>query len=211
MNFLQENKLELVARMEWMAEQTNDLQTIRAYMNNRYADIKLTDTQEFKLKRWQFVYDQMSSGKYTQQEIRSQLELHFKISASESLADMRTAQELFSSTLSINKLFKIQIDIQLLEIMQQKAREANKLDEYAKLQRVKNELYKMLPDEVEKPSDDFEPRQNHFEYNPELLGLQRVSADKMKALVEQLKQDHGITDITYEEIQTNDTGKDTSQ
>lgn len=210
MNFIQENKLELVARMEWMAEQTNDLQTIRAYMNNRFANIQLNDNQELKLRRWQFVYDQMSSGKYTQQEIRNQLELHFKIDRSTSLADLRTAQELFSTTLNINKLFKIQMDIQLLDTMQLKAREANKLDEYAKLQKAKNELYKMLPDEVDNPTDNFEARQNIFEYNPELLGMKPVSSDKMKALIEQLKHDHGIVDIDYTIIE-DDTTENTPQ
>lgn len=211
MNFIQKNNLELVARMEYITEQTNDLQTIRAYMSNRFENIRLTDQQEFKLKRWQFIYDQLSSGKYTEKEVRHQVVTHFRIDEGTAYKDMRTAQELFSTTLNINKRFKIITDLRLLDLMQLKAREAQDMDAYAKLQKAKNDLYRMLPDEEEVPGDHFEPRQNVLQYNPRLLGVDPVPTDKVRELLKELANEHGITDIDYEIIEDNEAGTDTPQ
>lgn len=197
MNILKKNQLELIARAEWMAEQTNDYQLIKKYMSSRYEDIVLTDLQQLKLKRWQFIYDQLSSGKYSDEDVRHQIVQHFKISESQSYADLRTAKDLFSTTLYINKKFEIIKDIKLLEIMMRKAREANKGDDYAKLQKAKNELYKMLPDEDDVPGDYFEPRKNEFVYDPSLLGVTPISNDKMRDLIDQIKRETGIIDIDY--------------
>jgi hypothetical protein len=210
MNFLQQNKDDLIARAEWMAEQTNDLQMLKAYMHARVKDIKLSAGQKEKLKRWQFVYDQISSGKYTDKEVRLQLMDKFGIEDRTSYSDLRDTTELMSTTMNINKRFKIQIDIQLLDVMKQKARETNQLDAYARLQKVQSELYKMLPDEDEVPADYFTPRQNIMQFNPELLGIAAIPDKQMKDLFTQLKTEFNIVDIEYEVI-PNDKAADTLQ
>jgi len=197
MNILKKNQLELIERAEWITEQTNDYTLIRQYMSSRFDDIKLNDVQQLKLRRWQFVYDQLSSGKHSEEDVRHQLILHFSISESQAYADIRVSKELFSTTLNINKKFEIIKDIKLLDMMLRKAREANKGDDYAKLQKAKNELYKMLPDENEVPGDYFEARKNEIQYDPTLLGVTPVSADKMRELIEQIKRETGIEDIDY--------------
>lgn len=198
--FLQKHKEELISRAEWMAEQTNDLQTIKAYMTARFNDIKLSDKQKAKMARWQFVYDQLSTGRYTQLDIRWQLQNKFGISEGAAMLDIREASDVFGSTMNINKMFKIQLDIQLLDVMKQKARDTQQLDSYARLQKVQNELYKMLPDEDEVPADHFSPHQIIMKFDPSLLGIAPLRADKMKELFAQLSREHGIEDIPYELI-----------
>lgn len=211
MNPLQKQALELEARIDYITEQTNDYQTIRAYMNNRFDQIKLTPGQTEKLRRWQYIYDQMSTGKYSDDDIRSQLEVHFSVDTQTARNDIRHAQELFSTTLSINKKFRIIMDLKLLDKMQRKAALDNQLDAYARLQKTKNELYKMLPDEEEMPGDYFQPRTNIFEFNPALLGVNPIDPSKLKALIEQLKSDLQITDIDFEMIYDNPEDSDTPQ
>ena len=196
-NFLADKQTEILRRAEWMTEQTNDMQTIRSYMSARMKEVKLTVDQELKLRRWQFIYDQLSSGKYTETDVRNQLQKHFGICEQVAYADIHTAKEIFSTTLNLNKKFKIITDIQLLDLMKLKAREANKLDEYAKLQRVQNELYKMIPDEEPNPTEDFTPRTNLVQYNPGLLGIPAIPDEQMHELVEQLKREFNIVDVEY--------------
>lgn len=211
MNPLQKQALELEARIDYITEQTNDFQTIRAYMNNRLDQIKLTPGQNEKLRRWQYIYDQLSTGKYSDDDIRSQLVVHFHIEDQLARSDIRQAQELFSTTIAINKKFRIIMDLKLLDKMQRKASTNNDLDAYAKLQKTKNELYKMLPDEEEMPGDYFQPRTNIFEFNPSLLGVNPIPEEKVKALLEQLKNEYGIEDIDFEIIYDEPKTPDTPQ
>lgn len=204
-NFLALQKAEIVRRAEWMAEQTNDMQMIKAYLSARMGNIMLSEQQLAKMKRWQFVYDQFSTGKYTESDIRFQLAKMFNISDQVAVADLRTAQEVFATTMALNKRFKIQLDIQLIDVQQQKCRDTNNMDAYAKLQRVKNELYKMLPDEPEEtPADYFQPRTNEIKYDPSLLGHKPVPPEQMQALIDEMKREFNITDIDYQVIEPND-------
>lgn len=208
-NFLTTTKAEIIRRAEWIAEQTNDFQTIKAYMQARIGELEMTDAQKEKLRRWQFVYDQSATGNYTETEIRLQLQEHFKVNQNTSYVDIRQAKELMSTTLNINKLFKIQIDIELLDIMKQKAKASNNGDTYAKLQKAQNELYKMLPDEDIAAGDDFIPHANIIEFNPALLGVERIPDDQMKKLLDQIKHEFNITDIEFDETPTNATSTGT--
>ena len=74
---------------------------------------------------------------------------------------------------------------------------SNNGDTYARLQKEKTALYKMLPDEDDTPADYFEPRKNEFVYDPSLLGVTPVSNAKMRELIDQIKRETGIEDIDY--------------
>lgn len=208
-NFLTTTKAELIRRAEWIAEQTNDYQTIKAYMQARIREVDMTEAQKEKLRRWQFVYDQSATGNYSEAQIRLQLQEHFKVNQNTSYVDMRQAKELMSTTLNINKIFKIQLDIELLDIMKQKAKSTNNLDAYAKLQKAQNELYKMLPDDDHSAGDDFIPHANIIEFNPALLGVERIPDDQMKKLLDQIKHEFNITDIEFDETPSNATSTGT--
>lgn len=202
--------IELIAKAEYMAEQTNDFQVIKSFMNNRFNDLtSLTPQQELKMKRWQFIYDQSSTGKYTDADIRNQLVTHFKITEHQAWDDMRKSQELFTKTLHFDKKFKMMIDLQLLDLMRAKAISNNDIDGFAKLQKQRNDLYRLIPDEEEQPGDYFKPIQLNYAFNPEYMGKTRVPSDKMKSLIEMLKEEHGITDIDYEILNDDDNGAET--
>jgi hypothetical protein len=211
-NKLEQKALEISAQVDWMAEQVNDFQMIRQYMTNRVNEFTLSPMQEFKLKRYQFIYDQLSSGKYSDKEVREMTMKMFNIAENQAMSDMKTSQELFSTTLSVNKKFKILLQIQHLEKMQRKARDNNKLDEYSKLQRVMNELLRMLPDEIETPTDNFEPRKNVIMYDPSILGVQKVPDAEIKDLLAKISRElgHNAIDVDFTLLE-DDRTKNTPQ
>jgi hypothetical protein len=181
-------------------------------MTNRVNEFTLSPMQEFKLKRYQFIYDQLSSGKYSDKEVREMTMKMFNIAENQAMSDMKTSQELFSTTLSVNKKFKILLQIQHLEKMQRKARDNNKLDEYSKLQRVMNELLRMLPDEIETPTDNFEPRKNVIMYDPSILGVQKVPDAEIKDLLAKISRElgHNAIDVDFTLLE-DDRTKNTPQ
>lgn len=193
-NIFKKTELELIANAEYIAEQINDFQTIKSYMNNRFEDkMQLTQSQEYQLKQYQYVYDQSQTHKYSEHEIRKQLSVHFKLTTHQAWDVFRKAQELFSTSLHINKRFKVLMDIQWIERLQRKAEVANDMDAFAKLQKVKQDLYAELPDQEELPGDLFKPVKVDFQFNPEILGRQRLPIAKVKDLVEHIIKEHDIT------------------
>ena len=79
-NFLQDNKAEMLRYAEYISGEINDFQTIKAYMNNRVGQIKLDARQTAMLERWQFIYNQLSSGKYSDEEVRLQVMVDWTVS-----------------------------------------------------------------------------------------------------------------------------------
>lgn len=190
--FLAVNKETLIRQANWMAEQTNDWMMIRDYMNNRLADMKLSANQQAKLRRYQFAYDQLSSGKYTESEVISQLQTHFQVNESTARQDIRHSREIYTTTLAIDKHFEIKMQLDLLKIEQQKARDSGNLEAYAKLTKCITELLKMAPEPVEQ-DDAFKPHHNSFDFNPAILGIPAIDKTELKELLAVLKAKHNFT------------------
>lgn len=210
MGGLNENAmLTLTASVDHAMETINDFQMVRKFMYNRLGDaMKLSETQEMMLKRYQFVYDQFSTGKYSESDIVHQLIAQFGITEATARQSIARAKELFNNTLSLKRLFEIKLDIETTNRLIRKAEKANRFDDVAKLMKVKVELYKLLPDEEEVPADYFEPRKNEFMYDPHLLGVEPVSQGEIQKVLDDLKVNFKIEDIDFEIIKEADAGEE---
>jgi len=185
-NMLETQKEKWIRQANWMAEQTNDWMMIRDYMNNRLGEMKLSDKQKEKLRRYQFAYDQSSSGKYTELEVISQLQEHFGVAEVTAIADLKCSKEIYTTTLAIDKRFEIKMQIELLKIEQQKARDVGNLDASAKLAKCIAEFLKMVPDEIPDRDDAFTPHKNVLTFNPSILGIPAIDKVEMNDLLKTL-------------------------
>lgn len=187
-----------------LLETTKDWQLIKQYVNNRIDKIKLNDRQQQKLQRYQFVYNQLSSGKYTEQNVLSQLCDHFGVEIVTAYADMNCAKEIFSSFVNINKKFEIKIQLEINKKMMAKAIEIQDTKNYAILEKNRIELLKQIEDQENAPGELFEGHTIIAEFNPSLLGVPAVNVKElMKAINEKrsvkIKTDL-FEDINFEEI-----------
>lgn len=199
-----------------LLEKTRDWQTIKAFLSNRLGELELTEMQAAKLKRYQFIYDQLSGGKYTTQEIVSQLtnKSHFGISISQAYEDISCTQEIWNSLLNINKRFEIKLELEINRRLMRKAEELGDLKAVAAFQKNRAALYKLLPDEDDTPADAFEGHVFEAVFDPRLLGAPDVDMKEVLRIINE-KRDKKINvdlfdDIPFEE-QSNDTDPNSLQ
>lgn len=195
---LQKKSIEITLNAEYITERINDFTTIKQFMKNRIAGaIMLNEAQEIQLKRYQFIYDQRSTGKHSELDIMGMLTNMFKVSEGQARIDLKNAKELFANTMQFNKQFEIMMDMKVLDMLKQKAIAVNNLDAFSKLQKQKTELLKLMPDEQDTSMADFEPIKIVYADNPELLGRSRIPIARIEALVNQLKTEHGISNFDF--------------
>lgn len=80
---------------EILVSSTRDWQTIREYMCNRLKDIELTETQKEKLNRYTFIYNQLVSGKYTDNEVLHQVMTRYEIKMVQAYEDINCTREIW--------------------------------------------------------------------------------------------------------------------
>jgi len=198
---LEQNKNQIALSAEIAAQEINDWQAIQAYITNRISNISLTDEQKIKLKRYEFAYNQFVSGKYAQHEVVEMLQESFNISYPQALRDVKDCREIFTTTININKLFEIKIQLEINRIMLKKAEDSNDLKAYAQLEKNRQKFIAMLPDDESSLADEFIPRQNILEYNPELIGVKIQDINEIRALAKDLKRKYGgVIDIAGKDI-----------
>ncbi len=64
---------EVEAGVETLVSKVRDWQVIKQYMCNRLPEIKLTEDQKKKMERYNYIYSQQVSGKYTDSDIVKQV------------------------------------------------------------------------------------------------------------------------------------------
>lgn len=167
---------------EILLEKTRDWQVIKEFMNNRMGDIMLTPVQEKKLNRYKYIYDQLSSGRYTKNQVISQLmnEKIFGISMSQAYEDIRCCTELFSFVTAPKKQFELNIQLEIAKNAQAKCMEIFDFKSAAAFGKVIKDLVAMLPDEDDVPGQDFEGHTLEGVFDPRLLGGPAV--DMMEVL-----------------------------
>lgn len=189
-----------------LLEKTRDWQVIKAYLNNRLVDLELTDIQQKKLERYQFVYNQLVSGKYTDQEVISQLtnKSMYGVSLSQAYEDMSSSREIFASVVNINKRFEINLQLQINRNMQRKAEELGDFKALAALEKNRALLLKLLPDEEENPAEFFEGHIFEAVFDPRLLGAPDIDMKEvLKAVNEKRNKKINIDlfdDIPFEDV-----------
>lgn len=192
------------AATEVLIAKTRDWQTIKAYLSNRLVDFELTPDQTLKLQRYQYIYNQLVSGKYTDGEIVNQVIKIYHIKISQAYEDMTAARELFNSVLNINKQFEVKMQLQINRSMLRKAEEIGDLKAYAALEKNRHKLLELLPEEEENPAEMFEGHIIEAVFDPRLLGAPDVD---MKAVLEAINEKRGkkihidmFEETTFEEV-----------
>jgi hypothetical protein len=173
---------------EFLMSKTRDWQMIKAYLTNRLEEIELSEEQEKKKTRYEFIYNQLVSGKYTDEEVRQMLIKTYKIKNGQSYDDMNCARELFYSVININKRFEINLELQINRNMMRKAEELNDFRAVAQLEKNRAMLLKLLPEEEETPAEHFEGHEIEAVFDPALLGGPAIDMKEvLKAINEKRK------------------------
>lgn len=173
-----------------LASKTNDWQVIKQFLGNRLENIQLTATQKKKLERYQFAYNQLSSGKFIDKEVVNQLGTTFGVELRQAYEDLADAKELFSFLFSINKFFEIKVQLDLNRIMMQKAQTNNDFKGFAALEKNRSELLKIIPEIEDTPGDHFTPHVNEIVFDPKLIGAPEID---MRELLEMINKRRGVT------------------
>lgn len=176
---------QIASTAELLAQQTSDWQVIQAYVTGRLLDLQLTPVQEVKLQRYQFAYNQLVSGKYTENEVCEMIQSTYGLTYVQALQDIRESKEIFASSVNINKLFEIRLRIELNKQYIQMAVARGDLRAAAAFEKNGVKLADMLPEAESTAAEHFEPHKNIFVFDPSLLGYGQLE----KADVDQLLKD----------------------
>lgn len=175
---------------ELMLAKVQDWQKIKEYLCNRVNDETfLSDVQKQKLKRYQFMYNQLAGGKYTDTEVVNASMKMFNIkSHAAAYEDLACTREIFTSVLNINKQFEIMLQLQINRDMQRKAAELNDLKSLAALEKNRALLLKLVPDHEETPAEHFEGHTYELTFDPRLLGAPDVDMNEVLKLINEKRK-----------------------
>lgn len=162
-----------------LIESTNDWQVIRQYLSNRLAENKLTDKQLEKLERYQYAYNQLVSGRYTDQDVLHQLMNIFKIKVVQAYDDLNCTREIFSTVFNINKRFEQRMELESARNMKRKCEEMGDFKSAAMLQKNIIQLLRDIPDLEENPADMFEGHTIEATFDPSLLGAAKIDMNEV--------------------------------
>jgi hypothetical protein len=202
------NKAEAIRKgAELLLERTRDWQLIKQYLCNRLQDIELTPTQTEKLNRYQFIYNQLVSGEYSDAEVLSLVIKTYNIEQRQAYDDMNAAREIFCTVVNVNKLFEIQLQIQITKDMIRKASELQDYKSAASLGKNLVALISLLPDTEENPADLFEGHSIEATFDPSLLGAPPVNMKEVLDAIN-LKRKAKINTDMFEDIPHEDIAND---
>lgn len=202
------NKAEAIAKAaDLMAERTNDWQVIRAFISNRISDYELNERQEKKLDRYQYIYNHLVSGKYTDMDIIEQLmnKKLYGVSLKQAYEDMSCSRELFNATLNVNKIFEINLQLQINRNLMRKAEEIGDLKAAAAFEKNRAMMLKLLPEEEDRSAEHFEGHLIEAVFDPRLIGAPEVDMKELLEMINSKRKvkiniDSFATDITHEDV-----------
>lgn len=202
---MQKKADQVMSAAEALMQNTNDWQVIKQFMCNRLKGLQLTPEQEKKLERYQFIYNQLVSGKYTDAEVISQLtnKKLYGLSISQAYEDINAAKELFPSVININKRFELHLALELNKLRQMKAEAMGDMKALAAFEKNRTLLLKELPEQEENPADMFEGHSIEAVFDPKLLGAPAVD---LKEVLKAVNEKRGkkiridmFEELSYEE------------
>ncbi len=198
---------------EILIDKTRDWQVIKQYMCNRVKEIKLTATQEKKKERYQYIYNQLVSGKYSDHEVITQVMKFFSIEQSQAYEDMNCSKEIYNSVININKIFELKLELQLARDYKRKCIEVGDFKSAAIFQKNIVEICKLLPYIEENPGELFEGHVIEAVFDPSLLGAPAISKKDMEDLLKRINEKRNkkidfqkfIQDLPFVEVKENDS------
>jgi len=185
----------------------SDWQLIKKYLTNRSSDIELNEIQEKKLERYQFIYNQLVSGKYTHHEIVNMLinKKSYGLSLKQALNDMECSKELYDHLINVKKSLEINVELQVNRRLMAKAEEIGDMKAVAQLQKNRISLLKLLPEEDATPAEHFEGHMIEAVFDPRLIGAPDVDLKELLNSINEkrkvkLNVDELAIDIPHEDL-----------
>ncbi len=205
---LQDKAKQIADATELLIAKTRDWQVIKQFINNRISKMDLTPGQLDKYERYQYIYNQLASGKYTEQQVISQLtnKDFFGVSLTQAYEDISNTREIFSTTLHINKRFELKMELESARKMKIAATEVGNFTAAFRFQ--KNILYILaqIEETDSAPGELFEGHEIEAVFDPSLLGAPKIKQQDLKDLLSAINSKHNkkidlsfIQDIEYED------------
>ena len=163
---------------ELVVNSINDWQVIRQFLSNRSGGLALTDIQQAKLDRYNFMYNQLASGNFSEYDVVEVVSKKYEITIQQGYEDLACTKEIYSTLFNFNKAFELRIQLDLNRIMLKKAEVDEDYIAYASLEKNRIKLMQMIP-EMDLDENWFEPHQNIIEFNPELIGAEQVDMQEV--------------------------------
>lgn len=176
---LQKHTAEVEVQADLIMSKTRDWQMIKQYMANRMKEFKLTSEQIEKKTRYQFMYNEMMTGKSTDYQVVNMTKNHFEISLSQAYEDLKFTKEVFSDIINVDKIFDLQLSLELNRKYQAKADAIGDLKALASFEKNRESLLKQLPDQENRDAENFEGHTYELTFDPRLLGAPPVDMKKV--------------------------------
>lgn len=182
-------KAEVVTKAtQFITNHTKDWQVIKNYLSGKMSLGKLTDLQQEKLNRYQFIYNQFVSHKYTETEIVNMLRTLYKIEYAQAYSDINSTKEIFSSVLNINKHFEIKMQLESAKQLKIVCETIGDMKAAALFQKNIIAITALLPDIDDTPVDHFEGHIIEATFNPGLLGIPEINKEDMLDLLKRINE-----------------------
>jgi hypothetical protein len=193
---------------EILVSKTRDWQVIKEHISNRISKIQLTKPQQQKLERYQFIYNELMSGKYSEAEVLNTVCSIYEIGITQAYEDLECSQELFTTVININKAFEMKLLLEEGKKMLRRCKEANDTKNYGSIYKSVVALLKEIQEVEEETPEQFEGHMFEAVFDPRLLGAPDVD---MKEVLKAINEKRGkkvkidmFTDIDFEEVKPND-------
>lgn len=174
-------------RSEKVAENINDWQLIKQYLSSPVPSIELTENQQNKLLRYTTIYHELVGNKYDEPELISLIRNQYDISETQARVDIACTREIWSDTLSLNKLFEIKVSIERCKRLLRKAEDQNDMKAYAWIDKNLQRYLSMLPDQDTQLPQDFYIPELEPVYDPALLGARKIDLKELEHTINEMR------------------------
>ena len=171
---LQDHIGKLNKAADHILDSTNDWQLIKTYLGNRVGTLKLNANQKLKMDRYQFMYNQLVTGKFTDKEVIEANMKMYGLESWQSYDDLKCTREIFSSVINVNKKFELDLQLQVNRRMLRKAEEICDFKAYAALEKNRTQMLSMIEDIDPDQAGMFEGHTYEPVFDPALIGADPV-------------------------------------
>lgn len=190
-----------IAIADTVGEQLNDLFAVRDYMLRRINQTDLTPTQQKKLELYEFAYNQLIGGKWSESEVIDLIITKSGIKQKPlAVQVLNDTKELFTTVLSVHKQWELKKQLHLNENLLRKAEMSGDYRSAAAF--AKNMI--AITDRIETIENEQEEFKGHtlvVSADPSIIGVEPAKAKDVQKLLNDLKEkyDYEDADIITEE------------
>lgn len=190
-NHIEQRAADVAKATEFIVSKTKDLQIIKSYLSGKMGIGKLTPIQQDKLNRYQFIYNQFVSHKYTETEIVNMIKVLYNIEYAQAYIDINATKEIFSSVLNINKMFELKMELESAKQLKQVCVSIGDTKGAAMFQKNIIAIASLLQDTDDTANEGFEGHTIEATFNPSLLGVPEIPKGDLLDLLKRINEKRG--------------------